>query len=529
MTFVGASQISVAGDVNNYIQGTQNIIYTTPAFQEQRRERTIYDEFPYIQRGLVFRIRVLHREDHIIRRSCGFEEEFEAERTIGTAEIHGSNSRFTVVSYKGRDAAKAWERDFRRWSELADTTNMQLFGINRSSIPFLLFHRELVPLAHFAHRIGVFGKLYALTLAWNTLTCNEHWLWMDPKQETFVCGMEGPKKSLGRYRIDLEGLSSNAGFVLQESVAWRFFSELPLDKAFDKSIVLALHGHQRRPVRRLEQCICHPPHVFSNLDNTTIALGSPAWKTGYDRIECLGSPVLMPDGRMRFCLRLEERQSSFQLTSDEDDSACAWLSQASSVFCKLGISLNENVFDYKLMSPWIWLKGSIDDSEVAHQRRSEVAPIFLFLNPLHLFPPFKKGSCISIHTWATDENGQACIPRGRCDHLGLPTELYVEHLLTYEFSWPTETYRTIHKWQVARGFNPNIADFVHFLEYPTWEVLPQQVEEPDTETSGSSTSVVARSRMGDQQRSTFSMIWSAITAPLTSAACDESEISVALM
>ncbi|KAF9260547.1 hypothetical protein L218DRAFT_574401 [Marasmius fiardii PR-910] len=136
---IGASQFTIAGDVNSYIQGNQTINYTTRIIQQ----KTIYDEFPNIRRGHVYKIRDLDHVDCILGPKIWLNKgvEFEAERTISTAEIHGSSSRFTVVSYKGKDADKAWEKEFRRWSENTDAVKMQLFGINRSSVPLLIFHR----------------------------------------------------------------------------------------------------------------------------------------------------------------------------------------------------------------------------------------------------------------------------------------------------------------------------------------------------------------------------------------------------
>ncbi|KAF9266045.1 hypothetical protein L218DRAFT_922406 [Marasmius fiardii PR-910] len=531
MAFFGSSQVSIEGDVNSYIQGDQNISYTTQVFQRQEREHTIYDEFPYIQRGLIYRVRDLHRQDCFMRwnrESHKHEIEFRAERVISTAEILGDSSRYTVISYKGQDAEKVWEKEFRQWSDASDATKMQLFGINRSSIPFLLFHRELVPFAHFEDRIGLFGRHYAYTLAWRIMNCAQTVLWMDPKGGTLVRGVQGPDSvHLDYYStFDVKTLPPSAE-LLQEDICWRFFSHLPLDKAFDRSVV---HALQRRHKVFELPFSSHLPSVFSHLNKLMIGIGIAACKT-YPNHGCLDSPVLMPDGRTKFSL-IHNGRSSFEVLCGDHSST--WMSQASSVFHNCGISLNEDLSKYELFTPWVLLEGSIDNLEVAQQRHLKVPPIYLFLHPTHFSPPLKKGSLVSAHTWSFDKDGKTSISCLRCEYLGLPLKLLVLTGSTHKYIWSSETYQIIHKWQVARGFDPTTTDFAHHCEYPLYEVVQPKFSQFEELNEGESpcSSLTHFAEVSDKEgqgQSTLSSIWSILTAPLTSVACEKSEIPMALM
>uniref|UniRef100_A0A0W0F2I5 Uncharacterized protein n=1 Tax=Moniliophthora roreri TaxID=221103 RepID=A0A0W0F2I5_MONRR len=62
-------------------------------------------------------------------------------RTVHQAQLYGDDEVFTAFSYHGKDALKAWKKDFMKYSQ-ADENMMfpQLFGINRSKVPALLFY-----------------------------------------------------------------------------------------------------------------------------------------------------------------------------------------------------------------------------------------------------------------------------------------------------------------------------------------------------------------------------------------------------
>ncbi|KAG7097918.1 hypothetical protein E1B28_005229 [Marasmius oreades] len=370
---------------------------------------------------------------------------------------------------------QAWKKDFRKFYETtyvcfcclrsidrADSRNtmkMQLFGINRSSVPLLIFHRELLPLAHFWDGLGDFGRSYACTLARRVWKCRESELWIDPVQGTLIRGVQGPDHDIYHFSLPAVTLPSSVELLLQEDVCFRYFSRLPLDKEFDKRAIDVLHfafgilGEEIPP-------IISRPYVLSTKTNSIIAVGSAAAWYGYDG--CLDGRVVMPDGKTRFTLT--DEGSDLKLYSFGNTHA--WMSQASSVFHRLGISLDDNLSSYEFVLPSICFTGSIEDS----QRRLEDQPIYFFLHPVpeHGVP---------THTWSYDENGEIPIPRHQCKDLGLPTELSTKHVsrrTRRTHRWPSKTYKYIHKWQIARGFDPTTTDFARYLEYPIYEVRPSE-------------------------------------------------------
>ncbi|KAG7097616.1 hypothetical protein E1B28_004950 [Marasmius oreades] len=497
--FQGANGVSIGQGTFNAVTGNQtnNNIYV----EGQKKERRIYDEFPDIQRGLVHRLKDLAHKDRLLRWNSSlmnYEVEFTVERTTSTAKIHGDSSSFIVVSYKGQDAEKAWKKDFREFSETTNTTTMQLFGINRSKIPLLIFFGELVPLAHLS--LGQFGRGYASTFAFWNMSCEEAEIWIDPKQGTLVRGVEGPHCDLDCFIFTARALPPSVELLLQEDVCFRYFSRLPLDKEFDRRVI--------DEFRRGFEIGCHvgppiigKPCVFSSKTNSIIAVGDGSHWNGYG---CLEYQVVMPDGRTRFTLT--DKRSELTLYSDPFGHHCAWLSQASSVFLRLGILLDEEHWSYELSVPYIKLKGSTENSSIQQQRRSEVPPIYFFLHPLPPFP-LGDGSVLSIHTWSHDENGETPIPHHHCNYLGLPTELSLAICSSNTFYWPSEVYKSIHKWQVARGFDPTTADFARYLDHPIYEVLLEseagRFEELNIGLSGRSSAEESLSQDDQWQYSTL--------------------------
>ncbi|KAG7097921.1 hypothetical protein E1B28_005232 [Marasmius oreades] len=165
------------------------------------------------------------------------------------------------------------------------------------------------------------------------------------------------------------------------------------------------------------------------------------------------------------------------------------------------------------------------------ERRLEDPPIYVFLHLFPLFVQLKTESVLSTHTWSYDKNGEIPIPRHQCEDLGLPTELGMESIMESDtYGWPSETYKSIHKWQIARGFDPTTTDFACHLKHPIFEVRPSgRFEELCAAGPSEAPNFTESPCKDDQGQSMIGSIWSAITAPLTYAADEDSEISVALM
>ncbi|KAF9258568.1 hypothetical protein L218DRAFT_1080361 [Marasmius fiardii PR-910] len=69
--------------------------------------------------------------------------------------------KYTMISYRGDNAKELWEQDFQQFAEQGDAKRMQLYGINcHSSVPFLIFHSELIPVAQIQEGIQDTEGLY---------------------------------------------------------------------------------------------------------------------------------------------------------------------------------------------------------------------------------------------------------------------------------------------------------------------------------------------------------------------------------
>ncbi|KAF9263781.1 hypothetical protein L218DRAFT_864284, partial [Marasmius fiardii PR-910] len=70
------------------------------------------------------------------------------------------------------------------------------------------------------------------------------------------------------------------------------------------------------------------------------------------------------------------------------------------------------------------------------------------------------------HYWSIDPSGQTSFSEDMCKKFGLPTQLLLNSYVTRENCYSTETYKTIQRWQVDRGFDPKTTDFARYLHPP---------------------------------------------------------------
>ncbi|KAF9258079.1 hypothetical protein L218DRAFT_843054, partial [Marasmius fiardii PR-910] len=68
--------------------------------------------------------------------------------------------------------------------------------------------------------------------------------------------------------------------------------------------------------------------------------------------------------------------------------------------------------------------------------------------------------------------GRSRISNDTCNQLGLPMKLAITAFSEHaQYSWSSETYKDIHRWQLDRGFNPTTTDFALNLGYPIYKVI----------------------------------------------------------
>ncbi|KAK1217460.1 hypothetical protein PQX77_019885 [Marasmius sp. AFHP31] len=80
------------------------------------------------------------------------------------------------------------------------------------------------------------------------------------------------------------------------------------------------------------------------------------------------------------------------------------------------------------------------------------------------FIPNGKTSSL-LHHWSFQEDGHSQLLPESCHDLGLPVHLRLLDLGFITTSWSTDDYKSLHQYQVLRGFDPTTTDFAQHLEY----------------------------------------------------------------
>ncbi|KAF9261558.1 hypothetical protein L218DRAFT_1001601 [Marasmius fiardii PR-910] len=355
--------------------------------------------------------------------------------------------KFTVKTYRGRNAKKEWRRDFLRCSE-DWCRDIPLFGYNTSSVPLLIFCGELIPIACVQVPVGM--TMYVMQLYFeglrNTLDCPMNEIWMDPSNGEFCRGPAGPE--CWDWIDDLMGITipANVDF-LKENVLVRYLSS----KKNDRSFLAALIYSNLEDGKNFRS---NHPEIVSSLSSSTIAFRPNVRWMNYKG--CFKEKKVVQGGLTRFCLNDGQRLLEVRSVGE----AYAWLMQALSVFHAHGISFDEDLSQYKLVYPRLWLKGTLERSKF----RQRFGPIYLFFEP-----------CLSpdgrFYFWSHDPNGQDPLSRDMCKHLGLPFKLSLREVVYYEKTWPTKVYKALHDYQILRGFDPRTTDFAQSVGVIIWQVV----------------------------------------------------------
>ncbi|KAL0579263.1 hypothetical protein V5O48_002767, partial [Marasmius crinis-equi] len=302
----------------------------------------------------------------------------------------------------------------------------------------------------------------------NQMGCwGDYSLWLDTSRGVFCQGPKGPWWG-GASQIwdswELPKLPLDAE-IIKEDVLVRYLAS----RKQDRGVVDWLS----RTALEVSQVKVNQPTVISTLDDTILTVGSGLWRDGWE--SCLGNRTELANGTTRFTLEHTGNRHRVELRLDKDEAKRDWLAQALSVFHAHGTSLEGNLSGYKLVVPW-WLEGKLSNSKAKQRRRRNLLPIFLFI-PLSTSP-----------FWSFDPDGQTPIPTDLCRHLGLPPSLSSK---TYEYTWPTLTYKALRDYQITRKFDPSTTDFARHLRRRIYDVvkipLPsrrfEEIDDSDTESA----------------------------------------------
>ncbi|KAK1221297.1 hypothetical protein PQX77_015897 [Marasmius sp. AFHP31] len=390
----------------------------------------------------------------------------DCERSIVLGKIvsgEGIGTIVTVESYEGKDAPKEWKQRF-----LCHTTgksffqrneSAHLFALNRSKVPLLIYSGGLVPLTHFWRNFGWLGVLYFDSLAaqWGS---DGTWfgLWMDPARGAICQGPDGPGDGVpNSVYAPIKNLKlPSTTDLLQEDVFLRFVASQnsrEVDDAFISAIDVC--GHQSEVVPEFVSW----PTIISAPTKAPIpfTFASYSWKSNSGLVE----QKALENGLTRFRLDGDETRISLLRGVDEaEDAEKAWLAQASSIFHSCGISLEEDLSLYQLISRYDQLDGYLNASpNKSRQQRQQ--PIYFFVRS----PPpdlLDSKETSSLHFWSFHEDGRHPLSTEVCSNLGLPIALQFRKSFLSR-SWSTEHFKLIHRYQILRGFDPTTADFACHL------------------------------------------------------------------
>ncbi|KAL0570889.1 hypothetical protein V5O48_011067 [Marasmius crinis-equi] len=319
----------------------------------------------------------------------------------------------------------------------------------------------MTPLAKFVNGLGFFGKFYLQSLK-KQLNWHKNEIWLDPKNGQLCQGPAGPEcYTISRSYIPWKDLPCSAE-LLQEGNCLPFLAGLEAKSRVDREVVKVIAGEFNWGDPEAE---VHQPTILSTLTNTTVAVSGGLWRQ--DLVgDCLGAREVMENGMTRFTLEEGDRLSVW---IDWVEERRGWISQATSVFHRCGVSLTDDLSQYELLRPDLSLAGDLSDSEATRQRRWE-KPIYLFVGSLSPSTPTEDCTTSSLHHWSFDPTGQHPLPAETCEHLGLPIELSLDVSIPYRCRWNKEAYKWMHQYQLARGFDPKTTDFARHLGYLIYQV-----------------------------------------------------------
>ncbi|KAK1230276.1 hypothetical protein PQX77_006639 [Marasmius sp. AFHP31] len=418
--------------------------------EREEKELTEFDDYRNLKRGDICRLRNICQvrcDEDCHCRSCRRWKQ-RVMKMICAAKVNGVEGEFTVVSYTGPDAWKVFEEEFHKLSRQLFPEVAQVYAIDKGTIPSVVLWHNLVPLAQLLSNVGDLVQRYLQNLHYQW-ECGYEEMWIDPTRGVVCRGPKGPPSYILLVELEIKDLPPTSE-LLQEEVLVRFLVCQKSREADDAFMTATYDAWTSKDIPERVNL----PTIFSALTKAPIAVANNVWKSLNDN---LMERTCLENGWIRF--RLDG--DGWLLLRLNRNMEKAWLSQAWSVFHARGVSLDDDVEDFQLVYPKGWLEDYIDDSPSKCQLRQQ-QPIYLFVYPPP--PNLPNGKTSSLHHWSFHEDGHSHISPGSCLDLGLPVNLCFIRSC-YSQSWPTNSYKSLHQYQIARGFEPTTADFAKHLGY----------------------------------------------------------------
>ncbi|KAK7049836.1 hypothetical protein VNI00_005266 [Paramarasmius palmivorus] len=436
--------------------------------------------------------------------------------------------------YEGEHAQAAWEEDFRQFSRMGRNLDVaQLFAINQSDIPMLIFHRgepflwiqsaylnnttpELIPLAHFytesfwmqlyiAHLlVSRFKAPYCSVLILPTFAqknngvheCN---LWMDASNGILQRGPKGPSVAYSRPWTDDSIVVPSTVDMLKAETTITFF------RKFGRGIdnVVLRHAALHRRTRTLGQL------SLDLHDEDTVIVGqkfqaSNFWRRvphqqllrgiAWLRFDTIYSPSLDAIARWShgseslwkctLCvglsdMKLVERDTiRFRLNDTQEDMISLQFEYDWRLFQEAWLSQSTRVLDASMEDNYFCTNPPLTLGFETIRRcryRKDAPTIYLFIRLPTTISELNSWKEVQPYFWSLDMNGQTRM----MDKVTDRTKWRFPKLHSYFRrdqrvalqSWPNSTYNAIRDWQKAQGFDPSTSDWARSMDFPEMDII----------------------------------------------------------
>ncbi|ESK83960.1 hypothetical protein Moror_7506, partial [Moniliophthora roreri MCA 2997] len=467
-------------------------------------KRTEHDEFQYVRRGDMIATREIHSDelsewDWELQNGELVGRYKSSTRKICTIDIVDRQSKYTAMIYEGKDAQDFLEKDFQLFSRNKKPGSFQLFGINQSAIPALIFHHELIPCAQFFNKKSIWMDVYIEHLAAN-MECSRDNLWMNTAGGVLFSGPDGPSAPVARSDAVTFIVVPTTVDMLKDDACIRFF--INFGPSVDYSVLLCA-GWNADPTY-LDNLFPATAEDHQSEDSDRSSATHPylrrLWRNPPDHLP------MNVIGRLRFDTVYSSSMEAVARCPPGADSLWEWQE-----YQRKGL-VEETVLDggltrFKLdltreekvhLEAWYRWEGKEEFSIVNpsnlriqstqrptasrtlynDERLIEETPptaIYLFLHPL----PISVSEFVSWiegqpYFWSFDETGQSRMSEEECERWGLPvltTSTEWSDDSVWLCSWSTCIYTTLRDWQKGRGFNPATSDWAREQGYPEWEIV----------------------------------------------------------
>ncbi|KAL0061371.1 hypothetical protein AAF712_011769, partial [Marasmius tenuissimus] len=107
---------------------------TNQFIQHERKEPTEFDNYRIVKRGDI----CIYR-DVCIHNTYQWGQQQAFTKTVYIAKVNGAQDKFTVMSYSGPGGREAFEKDFRKFSNMVTSRVPQMYAVDIGSVPSILY------------------------------------------------------------------------------------------------------------------------------------------------------------------------------------------------------------------------------------------------------------------------------------------------------------------------------------------------------------------------------------------------------